>query len=167
MHCMVKANPVLWLTSNSTSSTVTIVSALSCWCALVCVNMSTTCPHSSLLQTMRPDRCRAHAAPVHHFPHLPCITVNFSNARLSRAAQQIKLFLLAQIVVAFFLYVLLLALVAGFCLCLLFTVWRMAELNAIPSSSGKPVLGEWTEYFSMLFWMMHLMHLYCTYFEHQ
>ena len=97
-----------------------------------------------LLQTMRPDRCRARAAPVHHLPPLPCITVNFSNARLSRAAQQIKLLLLAQIVVAFFLYVLLLALVAGFCLylLLLFAAWRMTELNEPSSSGEKPVPGE-------------------------
>ena len=108
------------------------------WCVL---NVPTTCPHSSLLQTMRADRCRAH---VHHLPPLPCITVNFSNLRLSRAAQQIKLLLLAQIVVAFFLYVLLLALVAGFCvyLLLLCAAWRMTELNAASSSVEKPVPGE-------------------------
>ena len=102
---------------------------------------------------MRPDRCRAHAVPVHHLPPSPCITVNFSNARLSRAAQQIKLLLLAQIAVAFFLYVLLLALVAGFCLylLLLFAAWRMTELNAASSSGEKPVTGERTEYSSLLF----------------
>ena len=91
---------------------------------------------------MRPDQCRDYAAPVRRLPPLSFIPVSFSNARLSRAAQQIKLFLLVQMIVAFFLYVLLLTLVAGLYLLLLFAVWTMAELNAMPPSSGGAVPGE-------------------------
>ena len=92
---------------------------------------------------MRPDRCSAYAAPVRRLPPLSFIPVSFSNARLSRTAQQIKLFLLAQMIVALCLYVLLLTLVAGLYLLLLFAVWAMAELNAMAPGSGGAVPGEW------------------------
>ena len=91
---------------------------------------------------MRPHRCRAYAAPVRRLPPVSFIPVSFSNARLSRAAQQIKLFLLAQMIVALCLYVLPLTLVAGLYLLLLFAVGRIAELNAMPPSSGGAVPGE-------------------------
>ena len=91
---------------------------------------------------MRLDRCRAYPAPVRHLPPLSFLPVSFSNARLSRTAQQIKLLLLAQMIVALCLYVLLLTLVAGLYLLLLFAVWAMAELNAMPPSSGGAVPGE-------------------------
>ena len=91
---------------------------------------------------MRPDQCRDYAAPIRCLSPSSFIPVSFSNAILSRAGQQIKLFLLTQMIVAFFLYVLLLTLVAGLYLLLLFDVWRMAELNAVPPSSEEAVPGE-------------------------